>query len=311
MGNVANSRLAQERAVDPLLTNLIRGYSNSELIGNKLFPIVNVEKEAGKIPTFGKDNFRLAGAKRAIGADSNKGKSSYVSLLPYSLEEVDLAIPMDYREQAEDMFGLEKRNAKLSSNGVALTMEKEQADIAQDTATYASTNKLSLTTNINDITQDPIAVVNAAKSALRAVIGKYPNIMAMGATVYEALINHPLMIERIKYSQAGIIDMTWLAKLFDMEEIVVGKAQYTDDDKTLNDIWKDNIILAYVPKTTGKAKTDQYEPSFGYTFRKTGQPTVDQYTEEGGKIINVRTTDIYEVKVVGADAGYLIYGCLT
>ena len=48
-----------------------------------------------------------------------------------------------------------------------------------------------------------------------------------------------------------------------------------------------------------------YEPSFGYTLRKTGQPVVDTRTEDG-KLELVRNTDIFTPFLLGADAGYLI-----
>ena len=41
--------LADRRMVDPVLTDLARGYSNASFIFPKLFPLVKVAKEGGKI----------------------------------------------------------------------------------------------------------------------------------------------------------------------------------------------------------------------------------------------------------------------
>lgn len=309
MANVRNSRLGLNRVVDPLLTGLITGYSNEEFIGDKLFPIIPVVTESGKFPYFGKENFKIYDDKRALGGASNQMKGSYAGLKTYNLEEHDLEIAMDYREIKEDIFDLQKRNTFAVNEGIALGLEKAQADLAQALTSYPEGSKTSLTTKLSNADQDPITVINAAKSAMRTKIGKYPTRMIMGAVVFETLINHPKLIDKIKYSQAGIIDMTWLAKLFDISEIYVGKAQYTTDGSTFTDIWTDNIILAYMPPNAA-GKANKYNPSFGYTFRLANFPNIDTYDENGGKVTNIRCTDIYEVNIVGSDAAYLINDCL-
>jgi hypothetical protein len=49
-----------------------------------------------------------------------------------------------------------------------------------------------------------------------------------------------------------------------------------------------------------------YEPSYGYTFRKKNKPVVDTYVTNGGKVQLIRNTDLFDLKIVGADAGYLV-----
>ena len=61
-------RLKQLRIVDPVLTNIARGYRNAQFIGEALFPVVSVDKEGATIPKFGKEAFRLWETERAIRA---------------------------------------------------------------------------------------------------------------------------------------------------------------------------------------------------------------------------------------------------
>ena len=65
-------RLDNLRVVDPVLTELARGYTNAQLISETLFPIVTVEKETGKVPQFGKEAFKLYNTERAIRGKSNR-----------------------------------------------------------------------------------------------------------------------------------------------------------------------------------------------------------------------------------------------
>lgn len=46
--------LKGKRVVDPVLTTVARGYKNAAFIGDQLFPVVQMEKEGAKVPTFGK-----------------------------------------------------------------------------------------------------------------------------------------------------------------------------------------------------------------------------------------------------------------
>jgi hypothetical protein len=51
--------LELRRVVDPVLTKLARCYSNDGLVADKLFPLVTVNKEGGKIPQFTKEAFKI------------------------------------------------------------------------------------------------------------------------------------------------------------------------------------------------------------------------------------------------------------
>ena len=93
--------------------------------------------------------------------------------------------------------------------------------------------------------------------------------------------------------------------LLDFDELYVGDAVYSDDSDSFNDIWSDNVVIAFVPNASEGVPRSYYQPAFAYTLRKKNNPVVDTYTE-GGKVEIIRNTDIFVPKVVGSDAGYLI-----
>jgi len=302
-------RLEELRVVDPVLTNIARGYSNSAYVGTVLAPVVPVQKEAGKIPQFGKEAFKLYNTERAIRAKSNRLSPEGRTTIDFVLTEHDIEYPIDYREAEEDIFNLQVYATQTTIDIILLRLEKEIADKAQDLNTYPASNKITLsgTSKFTDPGSDPIDVVETGKDAIRDSIGKRPNVMVMGPATYRALKNHAKILERIKYSMKGIVTTDILAQVFDIPNVVVGEAIYATDSGQFSDVWKDNIVLAYVAPAPaeGVARTP-YEPSFSYTLRKQGKPETDRYDEVGGKLHIVRTTDLLTVKVVGADAGYLI-----
>lgn len=300
-------RLQELRVVDPVLTNLARGYTNAQLVADALFPFVEIPKESGKIPTFGKEAFKIYNTERALRAKSNRISPEGRGSIDVVLDEHDLEYPIDYREAEEDMFPLEEHATMVVSEGIRLRHEKMCADLAQNPANYPTGNKITLagTSQFTDKTNsDPIGVIEDAKEAVRNKIGRRPNTMLIGAEAFKALKHHPQLVERIKYSMKGIVTVDLMKEIFEIEKIVVGEAVYAADDGSFADLWQDNIILAYVTKTEASKRTI-YEPSFGYTPRKKGHPIIDKY-DEGKKLRLIRNTDIFKPVIVGAEAGYLI-----
>ncbi len=304
MGRTGNLRI-----VDPVLTTLARGYSNAEFVAENLFPIVNVEKEAGKVPQFGKDMFKVHKTERALHGASNVILPKDISTVDFSLTEHDAAYPVDYREEGEASFAYEQFATRFVSNVIQLRREKIAADLAQNTATYPTANKLALTTTgcWSDFTNsDPIANIRAAKEAVRNAIGQYPNVLMLGAISFQLLQDHPKILARIQYAMKGIVTKELLAEIFGVPNIFIGLGYYVGDDDVNVDLWGDVAILGYVPEKPKDGERTPYEPSFGYTFRKRDWPQVDKYPGEGGKVQFVRSTDNFQVKVVGSNAAFLI-----
>lgn len=300
------------RIVDPVLTELLRGYSNAELIGHNLFPIVgNLNKETGKIPTFGKEAFMSFNTERAMRANSNKMPVEARSTVDFTMTEHDATYPVDYREIEEDMLDTEAYAAYRAQSAIMLRHELACAELAQNDSLYPSGSKITLTSSgqFTHADSDPFATVSTAVEAVRGKIAKRPNVGVMGASVFKTLQNHPKVLERLKYSQLGVVTLDLLKALFNIPNLFVGDAVKASDASVLSDIWSDNFILAYVPEMKSNVSRSIYEPSFGYTLRKKGMPQADKYDDNGGKIHNVRSTDNFVVKIVGADAGYIMKDC--
>ncbi|QQS34797.1 MAG: major capsid protein [Ignavibacteriales bacterium] len=301
------STLLKKRIVDPVLTNIARGFTNASHVAVKLFPIVTVSKEGGKIPQFTKEAFKIYNSERAIRAKSNRINPENRTEIDFVLTEHDLEYPIDYREQEEDVFPSRLHATTVVTDGISLRLEKLAADIAQNLATYPTGNKVTLAAGdkFTNTSSNPFVIFDAAKEAVRGKIAQRPNVCVLGPSAFNALKNHPAVLERIKYTQQAIITAELLRALLDFDELYVGDAVYSTDAGVFTDIWSDNAIVAYVPKANTDVPRSYYEPAFGYTLRKRNNPMIDSYTE-GGKVEIIRNTDIFIPKVVGSDAGYLI-----
>ena len=121
---------------------------------------------------------------------------------------------------------------------------------------------------------------------------------------WRVLKRHPKLKAILSDTRSRLVQLADLREIFEIPNIVVGRAVKANDAGVTTDIWGDNMVLAYVPGA-GNGQRSPYEPSFGYTLRKRGQPVVDTRTEDG-KVELIRNTDIFRPFLLGADAGYLI-----
>jgi hypothetical protein len=146
--------------------------------------------------------------------------------------------------------------------------------------------------------------VAAARAAIRAVTGKYPNVMILPPGGIFKLDKHPDVRDRLKYTSKDSVTAEALAKYFDVETVVEGRAIYANQlNGPLIDVWGNDVVLAFVPKNF----RSQRAPSYGYTYRLRGQPSVKTpYRDDN------RESWVYGVKhertpvIAGSGAGFLI-----
>jgi len=303
------SRIDTLRAVDPVLTTIAQSYTNSSFSYNILFPNVSVSKLKGKIPVFGKEAFYIREIDRAIGAKSNRIPPSDVQLIDFETNERDVEMAIDYLEEEESAYfsRYESQVTKQLVDTIALKKEKEAADLCQHLASYGVGMSETITPAdaFNDYTlgKDPIEKIRDGISAIRSKIGRNPNTMLMGEASYRALLDHPKILDRIGLSGVRKANADIIGDICDVDRVSIGMSVYTNDGTNFNDVWADNIILAYVDRSERKS---EFNPSFGYTFQREGMPQIDTYYENGGKIKIIRNTDNYALKITANDAAYLI-----
>ena len=299
----------QARVVDPILSAVARGYrSPKAAVASVLFPIVPVGLRAGRIISFGPDDFKLVNTARAPGANTKRIQFGYAgenySLVDYRLEG---AVPNELQEEASNGPGID-----LSSNAVrrvqntmALEREKQAADLARNEARYGAGNKetLSGTSQWSDPTSDPFTDIMDGKESIRAKIGERPNVLTLGPKVLTALRTHPKVLDRLSTaSDRPPATLQQLQALFELQQIVEGEAVYHDGSQ-FQDVWGKDAILAY---TTPASMQEMGSPSFGYTYQLEDRPMVEEgYPDRNANSWFYPVTDAYQPVLAGATAGFL------
>ena len=296
----------EELRINAYLSEVARGYSNNSFIAESLFPVISSDLEKVDIFEFNKEAFQVYDTERAIRANSNvispKGFKKHTT----TLTEHDLAYPIDYREEEEARkIKLQVHATNVVTQGLLLKLETQCAALAQDPTKYPATNKIALsgTSQFTHKDSDPVGVIDDAKDAISRQIGQDPNTLVMGQEVWESLKRNESLKGLIANSTNKIVTLDLLKEFFEVENIVIGKAIYSNASDQFERVWGNNIILAYVPKLNART---EYDPAFAYTIRKKNALQIDEYEKEGNKVRYIRATDIYTPFLVGAEAGYLI-----
>jgi hypothetical protein len=302
---------SQARVIDPVLSSVAQGYKNNAMIASVLFPTVPVLSRGGSIITFGKESFMLYQTQRAPGENTKRIRFGYAGA-PYAIVDHSLEgmVPVEIEEEAMAVPGIDLGAGAI--NGVQdlmlLGVEKRSADIARNAASYAVSNKATLsgTDQWSDYgaTSDPIDDVEAAKNAIRAATGKYPNVMAVGSAVMSKLKHHPKIVERIKYTGRDVATPELLASLFGVAQVVEGGAIFSNDaGNAFSDVWGKDVVLAYTPTAS---VAQQGLPSYGYTYQLRGYPLVEEaYYDRSAKSWVYPVTRSEAPVLAAASAGFL------
>jgi len=294
--------------IDTVLTNMSIGFSNPELIAEKVFPRITVQSRTGFYYTFDKSKFRVendrrTGISRAQRVDYGMVKTAFGPLFEHSLEEgIEYEVrdtyptPMDARADATENV----------AERLALGHEKAVADILTDTAIITQNVTLSGTDQWNDFANsDPFDDIETGMLKIQTEAMVTANTAIMGYEVFAKLKHHPDLLGRMATSSIRVLTEDLLAAIIGVEQVLIGKAMRNTANEGQADVmgyvWGKNFILAYVTATPGIKKV-----SLGYTLTLLNGRTVDRWDETWNKAEFVRATDYYEAKLVAAVAAYLI-----
>ncbi len=303
---------AGARVMDPVLSTIAQGFTNSEMVASALFPSVTVPQRGGRIITFGREDFMLYGSQRAPGENTKRVQFGYGSgnytLVDYGLEG---QVPIEVMQEGQAVPGIDHgaMAVRKVSNIMALRLEKQAADIARTAATYAAANKVTLsgTAQWSDYgaVSNPINNIETAKEAIRAVTGKRPNTVVMGATVMARLRQHPVVVDRMKYTGRDVATAEILAALFGVQRVLVGDAIWSNDaGNAFTDVWGKDVVVAY---TELGSVADMGAPSYGYTYTLEGYPMAEEpYYDRNTKSWVYPVTRAEAPVLASASAGYLI-----
>jgi hypothetical protein len=311
--------------MDQVLTNISVGWPNGELVGNWLFPPVPVRKQSDKYYVFGRESWGvpITNDLRAPGVPAQEVPGLQVSTDSYFAQEHALKIPVtpEEAENADSPLSPLRDGTELITSQLLLIRELFIKNLVTTAANYSSgmSTTLAGTDQWSDLsgssTADPVDDVKTGRTAMHAKIFLEPNRMIIPYQVMSKLEDSPKIIERIKYSERGLLTPQIIAAFFGGPQIRVPGVGYNSANPaqtaSLGYIWGKDVIMAYVPDRPGMKI-----PAFGYEFVWRYPSGTDQAVErwwDNDRIATlVRVRRRYDIKLVAVDssgdsiAGYII-----
>lgn len=291
------------------------------------FPTVPVTKQADKYYVYDKgDWFRSEAKPRAPGAPVAMGGWK-LSTSNYFCDRYALGHPISDPERANADPAVQNLDSDATEYLTHQLMLRDEIDWV---ATYFTTgvwdgassstdmtgqaSPTSTTSNFrqwNDVASTPIEDIRGEITAVQQKTGYKPNKLVVGPQVWTALADHPDILDRIKFTQTGIVTTALVAALLELDEVKVAAAVQNESDEGATDsmdfIAGKAALLCYVTGSPGLKK-----PTAGYRFAWTSNPGASP-TGQGARIKSYRDealeSDVIEAeewrdfKVIGSSLG--------
>lgn len=286
----------QQQHIDRALTNISVAYMQdlNNFIADKVFPVVPVQKQSDLYFIYSKEDFlRDEAAERANGTESAGGDYNVEQSEPYFCRVIGFHkdVTEQDRVNADQPLDVDKDATEFVSMKLLIRREAQWAEkffkediwgkeiSGEDTVSTPETQTLRW----DNPASDPIKAVKTAATKMQETTGYRPNTLVLSPYAKDALLEHPDVIDRIKYTQKGIASIDLLAELFEVKNVYVAQAISIRAAKGAKDnttfIMGKHALLCYAETSPGLKK-----PSAGYIFAWKGLKGAGAY---GNRVVRI------------------------
>lgn len=322
------------------LTNISIAWKQNanNFVADKVFPVVPVSKQADKYWTYDRTFWyrsemqKRAPATESAGIDYKLSTDSYFADVFALHKDISDQIranedsPLNGDRSAVELLTLQallKKDIDFGTRYMTGGVWTFQYDgVASSPTAAGSLDPTNLSANDvlqwNDPASTPIEDVRRAKTAVMERTGYMPNVLTLQLRVYNALMDHPDILDRIKYGQtpgaAAQAGKDTLAKLFEVDEVVVAAAIQNTAAEGATEansfIIGKHALLSYRPPNPGLEI-----PSAGYIFGWTGYLAgavgafqISKFRMEQIKSDRIEGEMAYDMKKVAGELGFFFNG---
>jgi hypothetical protein len=326
--------------IDAPLTNLTLAYLQSadNFIADKVFPIVDVDKQSDKYYIYDRENFNRSGQRKQL-APRTRPERVGMSLSndSYFADVFGLATDFDEQTLANEDAALETRLMGSTMLVHNMLIDREKDFVTNffadniwgtnwDGVANGDNNLATEVTNWDDYTNStPIVDIRLLARTVQLKSGGFkPNTMVVSKKVRDVLVDHPDILARLNggatVTNTALITDAKLAEIFEVERFFVMEAIENTAAEGATEsnsfIGGDNVLLCYTPASAGLRT-----PAAGLTFAWNSLPgvsnlglTVESFTGDFLRVegiaeeIHVKMS--YQMKIVGDDLGGFINSVL-
>lgn len=271
--------------VNTPLTNISIAFlqNANNFVATRVFPNIPVSKQSDRYYVYARGDFnRDEMRERAPATESAGGGYSLDNTPTYFANRFSFHkdIPDEVRANADAVLNPDREATAYVTHKALIKREKVWVSKYFSTSVWtyekagvSASPGAGQVLQWNDANSTPIEDVRAQKRAVAQSTGYEPNKLVLGRAVFDALLDHPDIIDRIKYGQTSggpaMAGQDTLAKLFNVDEVLVMNAveNTAAEGQSASHafIGGKAALLTYAAPAPGLMT-----PSAGYTFSWTG-----------------------------------------
>jgi hypothetical protein len=313
------------------LTNVSVAYIQKAdaFIATKVFPLVQVQKQSDLYWKYSKSDWRRTDVERRAPSTETPGVGWNVDTDTYFAHVYGVHKDIDdqLRANADSNFKLDSDATSFVTNQLLLKRDIDWAATYFKAGVWGAdytgvgsnpTGNQFLQWNL--ATSDPISQLATLQIAFIQSTGFKANTMVMGANVLKSLKNHPAIIDRIKYTQKGIVTTDLISTLFDVDRILVSYATVSTGpqipDAKAQDLAAsygfianpNGVLLCYTPSSPSIM-----QPASGYTFTWNGYLSgnsqgirMSRFRQENIRSDRIEGEMTYDMRLISKDVGVFL-----
>lgn len=255
--------------VNAVLTNISIAYRNKSFIADQVFPLVSVPKQSDIYAKYTKaDWFRDEAVLRAPGEEVKRTGWNVDVTNTYYCQNYAVGhdIPDEIRAGADSLYALDREATLWVTH--QMQIRREVKFFAEFFATsYWGTTLSNSGGDKWDVyaSSNPIVQVRTGSETILQNTGLMPNTLVLGYNVFNALLDHPDILDRMKYTQFGETTEAILARVFNVDRVLIARAVYNSAQEgatiSMGFAATTSALLCYVAP-----RPALMEASAGYTF---------------------------------------------
>lgn len=313
--------------VNTPLTNISIAFlqNANNFVASKVFPNIPVSKQSDRYYVYNRGDFNRDEMQlRAPGTESAGGGYTLDNTPNYFANRYSFHkdVPDDVRANADAALNPDREAVAFVTHKALIRREKVFASNffttgkwTTDITGVSGTPTGAQVKQWNDATADPIENIRVGKRVIMERTGFEANKLVVGRPVFDALLDHPDIIDRVKYGQSGVgspamANADVIARLLGLDEILVMNSieNTAVEGQTAAHSFIGGKSALLLHSTTSPGLMT---PTAGYTFSWTG---LLGSGAEGNRIRSFRLEHLsadrveidmaFDMKLVSADLGY-------
>jgi hypothetical protein len=310
-----------ELHIDQALTDFsvaVSFQNESSFVARRAFPSVTSDKQSDRYYIYSSADLLRSDAEPYGGKGAVTRRDYRMSNATYFIQPWALAhdVGRHERANADAALNVEQDAAAVLMQDLMIAEDVAFAATAMVTGVWG-TDVTGATnfTQWDDAASTPIEDATTGTTTVLQNTGRLPNKMVVGYQTWSSgLKNHPDILDRVKYTQTGIITENLVASVLGLDEVLVSSAVRNSAAEGLaastNFIVGDDALLIHSPMATGLR-----QPAAGKTFTWNEYGPQGILTErfevpEEGAFPRIQTFRAFDHVVTSSALGYFFDDCI-